>query len=235
MAVGHLAVENVHGRGIGIKVRLIVFGVEPDQNIRDNERPEVIACSCEALTQVVTKLFETENIRFDLIAGNLFVNLEPRVPRKADRHGGEAVVMAGSAGGLGHEIGVGLLDYRQAGLNGACQRVPATRFEIRGHLCRGFRAGLYEEINDGSFAMKFLRYRERREPRVAAFVVAIDRIHISAVLNKKLHFVQRKEIGGSGVHQRGPSERVVELHVSAEVEHETDGLEIADLSDVGEC
>jgi mono/diheme cytochrome c family protein len=98
VAIGHLPVEDVHGRGIGIQVRLIVFGVEPDQDIGNYEYAEVLGWSSyEALTQVVTKLFETKHIGFGLISGNLFVNLEPGPARRADRHGGEAVVVAGCA------------------------------------------------------------------------------------------------------------------------------------------
>ena len=63
MAIGHLPVEDVHGRGIGIQVRLIVFGSESYQDIGNYEYAEVLGgSSYEALTQVVPKLFETKHM-----------------------------------------------------------------------------------------------------------------------------------------------------------------------------
>jgi len=48
----------------------------------DYEYAEVLGgSSYEALTQVVTELFETQHIIFDLISGNLFVNLEAGLAR----------------------------------------------------------------------------------------------------------------------------------------------------------
>ena len=142
LAVGRLMRFQVHGRSVGVEIGFVVLGIETDQHVAHNELAEhILDGNEESLVQEVAQFHQAENVGFDLLRRGLLVHLESAPARRTDRHRREAVVVAGDAGCLGNETGVGPLNQRKTGLDGALDGVRAARFENRRAGRRALRAG----------------------------------------------------------------------------------------------
>ena len=152
--VGALAVLQVDNGCIGIQISLVVLGVESQKHVADHDRSVELAHRCdESLAQIVAHLDEAENVPLNLLRGDFLVHRKSDAARGSHRHGREAVVMTGRAGGLGHEIGVGLLDERKTSPDGASDGVVVARLQLGRRRCIALCAGLQQEGDDGRVAV----------------------------------------------------------------------------------
>ncbi len=122
----------VHGHSIGVEIGFVVLCIEPYQDIAHKKRAEdVFDWNEETLVQVVAQLFQTEHVGFHLLRRDLLVHLESVLARRADRHRGEAVIVAGNASCLRNEIGVRpseAMEYFPGSRFGSCS--PAVVSEL---------------------------------------------------------------------------------------------------------
>ena len=130
LAVRRLMRLQEHGHGIGVEIGRVMLGVEADQDVAQNKRSEEISHrSKETLVQVVAQLLQAEHVGFHLLRRGFFVDLETVFSSRADRHGRKAVVVAGKAGSLWNEIGIGPLDQGKACLDSALNSVLSPWFK----------------------------------------------------------------------------------------------------------
>ena len=126
LTVGVLALKDVESCRVGVEVGLVAFGSEAHQLIGEDAFAEVVfGGNDEALVHAIAQLGEHVDVGLHLRGIALLVDAEATLARKAHGHGGEAVVVAGDAAGVGDEVGIGALQMGDRVLDGALNGVVA--------------------------------------------------------------------------------------------------------------
>ena len=99
---------------------------------------------------------------------------------------------------------------------------------------RALRAGFDQLFDDRRFAVQPCDIKHR-ESGIAALLVGILGVDVGAAFDEQFDLVQGEQIGCGRVHQRSAAERIDGVDVRAVVEHQADGVHIAERRDIRQC